>query len=174
MWQEDELCMVDSGTGKTSCKPRAAIWEAAPLSIFNAFIDSCVHRPHILAGQQLLTHKGQLWARPPSCHCPAAPRPLPAYVSAHGNHWPRSGSPLTIRDVGKLFPGEQQPLQSSGQGGKAEAPGESTGRTFQLPDQGKTSSPLRGFLWRLGERDFRIGGVGEKEGKMRKWPAGGM
>lgn len=168
MRQEDKLCMFDSGTGKTSCKPRAAIWEASPVSILNAFIDSCEHRPHILAGQQLLSPKAQLWPRPRCRRCPAAPGPLPAYVSTLGNHWPRSGSPLTIRDVGKLFPGEQQPFQSSGQGGKADAPGESTGRTFQLPDEGKMSSPLWAFLWRLREWDFKIGGAGEKEGKMKK------
>lgn len=94
-----------------------------------------------------------------------APLPLSAYVSAHRNHWPRSGSPLTIQHVGKLFQGEQQLFKSLGQRVKADAPWESTERTFKFSDEGKTSSPLRVFLWRLQEWDCWIGGVEEKEKK---------
>jgi len=53
--------------------------------------------------------------------------------------------------VGKLFQGDRQPFKSSGQRVKADAPWESTERTSKLSGEGKMSSPLWVFLWRLQE-----------------------
>lgn len=131
---------------RSPCKPRAAIREDVTFPILMPLLTLvCVDPISWQANSSSPTSPSTGPALPPPVallSSSVAPLSLPAYVSAHRNHWPRSGSPLTIRHVGKLFQGERQPFKSSGQGVKADAPWESTERTLKFPDEGKMSSPL--------------------------------
>lgn len=123
MWTDNKLHMHNSGTDKTSCNPRAAIWEAVTFSIFKAFIDTCLHRPpRILAGRQLLTHKSQFCSRSPSCCCSAL---LERGPSVPFRLRVRTQKPLTTvrrspgdTACGKALPGWPAAFQELGQESK--------------------------------------------------------
>lgn len=150
MWTDDKLCMHDLGWKKPLSANQGLQFEKLLPSLFLMPLLILVFLDPIFwqASSSSPTNPSSGPGLPPAVvllYSSVDPLPLSAYVSARRNHWPRSGSPLTIQHVGKLFQGERQPFKSSGQRVKAGAAWESTERTLSFLMKGKWAL-LCGFL----------------------------